>query len=129
MRGTLGERPRGCETMIQDAVRRKWLALMLATPWIACAAPVAAELSLVAGKPEGGVRTIRLAQDDKLTLNVRSDRAVEVHLHGYDVSLEVKAGAAASVTLTAHIVGRFPVAAHVRKGHEAALLYIEVHPR
>ena len=115
---------------------RKWsvFALLLAPLALAAAEPNVIELGIVRGKPEGGVRTVRLERGDSFALAVRSDEALEVHVHGYDVKLSVAANARASVRLDAKLVGRFPVTAHLhgaagKKAHEPTLLYLEVHPR
>src|SRR2546430_16749827 len=46
-------------------------------------------------------------QNDKVTMNVTSDTDGEVHLHGYDIPFEVKAGETVSHTFTADKTGKF----------------------
>ena len=46
-------------------------------------------------------------QNDRVTMNVTSDTDGEVHLHGYDIPFEVKAGQTVSHTFTADKTGRF----------------------
>jgi hypothetical protein len=101
------------------------------------AAPEAAraiDVRVVARKPEGGVRTVRVERGDTIVLRVRSDEKLSVHVHGYDVHVDVTPAAPASVTFAARWVGRFPVAAHLapasagRHGPEPTLLYLEVLP-
>ena len=70
-------------------------AILLMPLALAAAGPVVVELALVRGKPEGGVRTVRVERDASLEIKVRSDEALEVHIHGYDVTLRVQPGAAA----------------------------------
>ena len=118
------------------AALRKFLyyAILLIPLALAAAAPVVVELALVRGKPEGGVRTVRLQRDDALEIKARSDEPIEIHIHGYDVTLRVQPGTAASVRMGAKLVGRFPVTAHLHgkdggKASEPTLLYLEVHPR
>lgn len=49
-------------------------------------------------------------QGDKLTLNVKTDKAEEIHLHGYDIAFEVeKAGDTVSKTFTADKTGSFQI--------------------
>lgn len=43
-------------------------------------------------KPVGGVKKIRVNKGDTVRLEVRSDRAEEGHLHGYDISKSVGPG-------------------------------------
>ena len=114
--------------------RRKflYLALACAVP-VRAAGPIAIDIDVRKRKPEGGVRTVRLERDDTFALRVRSDEKLEVHIHGYEVLMRVAAGASASVQVTARLVGRFPVTAHIPQGAgkhvEPTLLYLEVHPR
>ncbi len=101
------------------------------------AAPEAArtiDVRVVARKPEGGARTVRVERGDTIVLRVRSDEKLSVHVHGYDVHADVTPAAPGSVTFVARWVGRFPVAAHLaeagggRHGAEPTLLYLEVLP-
>ena len=103
-------------------------------PLAALGASTLAEVVVERGKPRGGARTVRVTQGDTVSLRVRSDEGLPVHIHGYDIELGVPAGASASVDFSAKIVGRFPVTAHLhaadgKKGSEPTLLYLEVHPR
>jgi len=114
---------------------RKWIAYaILLIPFGALAAdPLLVDIAIAKRKPEGGVRTVKVQQGDAVKLRVRSDEALEVHVHGYDVKMKIAAGASASVQLAAKLVGRFPVTAHLHpeggKSPEPTLLYLEVHPR
>jgi len=118
------------------ATLRKWphYAILLTSPALVAAGPVVVELALLRGKPEGGVRTVRVERDESVEIRARSDEPLEIHVHGYDVTLRVQPGAAASVRIGAKLVGRFPVTAHLHgrdggKASEPTLLYLEVHPR
>ncbi len=74
--------------------------------------------------------TVRVPQGDTLLLELRSDTALELHLHGYDLLLSLKPGAPARLQLQAQVLGRFPLAAHGMGHHHApALLYVEVTPK
>jgi len=94
----------------------------------------AIDVRVVARKPEGGVRTVRVAHGDTVTLTVSADEKLAVHVHGYDVHADAAPGAPARVTFAAQYVGRFPVAAHLpaapggHHGPEPTLLYLEVLP-
>ena len=120
---------------LREAVRN-WTAyaFLLMPLALAAADPVVVELALVRGKPEGGVRTVRVERDAALEIRARSDESLEIHIHGYDVTLRVQPGSVASVRMGAKLVGRFPVTAHLHGKHggkasEPTLLYLEVHPR
>jgi hypothetical protein len=61
------------------------------------------------GKPVGGLKRVTLKKGQRVTLVVRSDVADEVHLHGYDRSVDVDSGQTARLVFTASIPGRFEV--------------------
>ncbi len=50
---------------------------------------------------------LTVAHNDTVTINVRSDRSGEVHLHGYDIHFETKPGEVASQTFHADKTGDF----------------------
>jgi hypothetical protein len=83
-----------------------------------------------------GERTLRVKQGEEVTLSVASDRAVALHLHGYDLERTAEPDNPAVFNFTAKATGRFSIqaiepAAKGGKGHShgAALLYVEVLPR
>ena len=100
---------------------------------------VSADLRIENGKLSGGARVLRVSQGDTVTLRWTSDRAVVVHLHGYDLEQTVSPGAESVMSLEARATGRFPVELHAAPGaaghsHDddifhKPLLYLEVHPR
>ena len=47
--------------------------------------------------------------DDVVTVNITSDMEGEVHLHGYDIPFETKAGQVVTKTFTADKTGDFPI--------------------
>jgi hypothetical protein len=50
---------------------------------------------------------LQARQGDTVTINVTSDRAGEVHLHGYDIPFDTKPGAVTSHTFKANQTGDF----------------------
>ena len=48
-------------------------------------------------------------QNDTVTINITSDTSGEVHLHGYDIHFETKAGQVVSQTFKADKTGRFDI--------------------
>lgn len=48
-------------------------------------------------------------QNDSVTVNIKSDKDGEVHLHGYDVHFDVKAGQTVSQSFRADKSGTFPI--------------------
>jgi hypothetical protein len=74
--------------------------------------------------------TVRVMQGDTLVLELRSDVALDAHLHGYDLTLLLKPGKPGRLKLVANILGRFPLAPHNAGHHHGrTLLYVEVVPR
>jgi hypothetical protein len=91
------------------------------------------ELRIVARKPEGGARTVRATRGERIVLAVRTDEAMTLHVHGYEVRARVTPGHVARIAVLASAVGRFPVTAHLDEPGQAhrrepTLLYLEVHP-
>jgi hypothetical protein len=92
------------------------------------AAPATKEVELVvkAGKLASGDTTIKLQQGDEVTLRITTDKADELHLHGYDKHMHLRAGVPAELKLRADRTGRFPFELH--KSH-LELGTLEVYPR
>jgi FtsP/CotA-like multicopper oxidase with cupredoxin domain len=83
-------------------------------------------------------QTIRVNQGESVLLRWHSDEAVSLHLHGYDLQLQVSASEPAAMRFDAGVAGRFPISTHGfgagghagAAGHrETTLLYLEVLPR
>lgn len=57
---------------------------------------------------------VRVNHGERMRIQVSSDQADEVHLHGYDLSPEVTPSAPAVLEFTADQVGRFELERHFR---------------
>jgi hypothetical protein len=88
--------------------------------------PSAFEFVVKDGKVASGEPVIKARQGDEITLVITSDKADELHLHGYDRHAHLQPNAAARVTLKADRTGRFPIELH--KSH-IELGTIEVYPK
>ncbi len=81
-----------------------------------------------------GSNVVRVKEGQNVELIWRTDEKVELHLHGYDIEVDVKPDASAMMRFKAHATGRFPITAHGFGDHhgsghaEKTLLYLEVHP-
>ena len=73
------------------------------------------EVTVVGGKPQGGVRREQVKTGETLVLRVTADVADEVHLHGYDKSADVAPGKPAEIRFTADIPGVFEVELEQRR--------------
>jgi hypothetical protein len=71
--------------------------------------PQPATIDVVDGKPDGGVKTITFAKGDQIRLQVNSDTADEVHIHGYDIHKDVEAGGSVQFAFPASIDGKFEI--------------------
>lgn len=69
--------------------------------------PDAAVIEIKGGEPVGGVSELEFASGDEILIEVASDAAYEIHLHGYDISQNVPAGGTVEFKTTASIEGVF----------------------
>jgi hypothetical protein len=74
-------------------------------------------------------RVISIMQDDEVTLRVSSDKAVEFHVHGYDIEQSLSPGLTVSLRFTARATGRFPMEVHGEQHRGKVVGYLEVRPR
>lgn len=70
--------------------------------------PVTIDVS-VTGASHMSPDHLTASHNDSVTINVRSDQAGEVHLHGYDIHFETKPGEVASQTFHADKTGDFEI--------------------
>ena len=80
-----------------------------ATPRPSPAEPEIPPIEVRDGKPVGGVEELQFERGDTIEFSVKSDAEHEVHLHGYDVSKDVRAGGTVRFRLKAKIEGVFEV--------------------
>jgi nitrous oxide reductase len=66
-------------------------------------------ITVSGGKVSGPKGRVKVKQGSTVTLQVTSDVADEVHLHGYDKSMDVEKGRTASLTFKATLTGVFEV--------------------
>jgi FtsP/CotA-like multicopper oxidase with cupredoxin domain len=70
--------------------------------------PAVATIDVRGGKPVGGVKAITVKKGDRVTIVVTSpDTTEEVHLHGYDIKRNLKAGGSVRFSFTATAEGIF----------------------
>jgi heme/copper-type cytochrome/quinol oxidase subunit 2 len=60
-------------------------------------------------RPVGGVQHLTVSKGEEVKVRVESDVADEIHVHGYDLMVDVAAGGEAEIEFQATIVGRFEV--------------------
>jgi heme/copper-type cytochrome/quinol oxidase subunit 2 len=73
------------------------------------------------GKPVGGIRELTYNEGDQIRFKVASDVSDEVHVHGYDIMKDVKAGGTVTFNFPATIEGEFEAELEGRKEQIIAL--------
>lgn len=105
---------------------------------LASAAPAGAgQAGAVAVTVEGGEitgdsDTFRFTEGEEIVILWTSDAAMELHVHGYDLTVPANPEAPAEMRFTGTIPGRFPVTSHGAAGDAPGghhtLIYIEIYP-
>jgi hypothetical protein len=67
------------------------------------------------GKPVGGIRDLTYNEGERVRFKVDSDVSDEVHVHGYDIMKDVKAGGSVTFDFPATIEGVFEAELEGRK--------------
>lgn len=70
------------------------------------------DISLKDGKATPNGDRLALKRYTILRLTITSDREDELHVHGYDIEIPVKAGAKVTRDITLEQVGRFEIESH-----------------
>ena len=97
------------------------------------------EISIRDRRVEGSASTIRVKRGETVLLRWRTDEAVSLHIHGYDMQANLSAGSPKTIRFEATVAGRFPITAHEfgavadqdarpNRHREVTLLYLEVLP-
>jgi hypothetical protein len=102
-----------------------WLAV--ATVGAAIAEPRIVDLAIKNGRLPENRRLVRVRQGEEVILKWTADRAVVLHLHGYDIEAKVSPAAPIEMRFTATATGRFPIELHTET--HATIGHLEVHPR
>ncbi len=97
-----------------------------AAPLVAQTQEKSFELVLRDGKLASGSAALQVRQGEQVTLRIDSNVNDELHVHGYDLKLRIRAGEPATLQFAASRSGRFELELH-RKHTQAGVL--EVYPR
>ena len=81
---------------------------------------------VVKGGRVDGPGTMKVSQDEQVIISVTSDKAEEVHLHGYELVLMLDPNIASELRFRADKSGHFELEAHK---HHAELGALEVQPK
>lgn len=77
------------------------------------------------GKPVGGIAQLTYNKGEQVRFEVDSDVSDEVHMHGYDIMKDVKAGGSVSFDFPATIEGVFEAEL---EGRKEQILELTVNP-
>jgi hypothetical protein len=111
------------------AVALAWAACLLAGGSVARAddaGSAAISVAVKNGEVAGGPQVYRLKRDDAVTLKVVSDRAAELHVHGYDLQVKLQPNQPQTVKFFARRTGRFTIELHPG---DAEVGVLEIYPR
>jgi hypothetical protein len=123
-----------------DGLGRRYIIVLLGVVLLGAASAVREfDVSIRDRHVEGGASTLRVTRGDTVLMRFRSDEAVSLHVHGYDLQANLSAALPATFRFTATIAGRFPISAHefgaadegaarTKSHREVTLLYLEVLP-
>jgi hypothetical protein len=84
------------------------------------------DLQIKGGRVVAGPVLLQVHEGEQVTLNIRSDSADELHLHGYDLHAHITPDQTATLQFTANHTGRFGMELH--KAH-IELGALEVYPQ
>jgi FtsP/CotA-like multicopper oxidase with cupredoxin domain len=77
----------------------------------------------------GPSTTIRVSQGDSVTVKFYTDEKIDIHFHGYNLSLDLAKNSSGTIAFKAHTPGRFPISYHPENSKEHKnLAYIEIYP-
>ena len=123
-----------------SAVRGRAATALLAVVLLCGASAVREfEISIRDRRVEGSASTLRVKRGETVLLRFRTDEAVSLHVHGYDVQVNLSPASPDPLRFEAKVAGRFPITAHQfgatadpharpNKHREVTLLYLEVLP-
>ncbi|WP_129645734.1 cupredoxin domain-containing protein [Peristeroidobacter agariperforans] len=79
-------------------------------------APQSVYAMLIAAPQPGEAMTVLpVRQNETVTLSIRSDRAGDVHVHGYDQNVTLKVGAEVVLSFVAKTPGIYPIHLHEKQ--------------
>lgn len=73
---------------------------------------VVVKVQVSGGRVRPGLQTTKVKAGQKVTITATSDVADSIHVHGYDKTLDLPPGEAASVSFVADVKGVFEVETH-----------------
>lgn len=77
-----------------------------------------ATITVKGGEPVGGVAEIEVSKGDEVTIQVTSDQAGQVHVHGYEIEKPIEPGKPLTVAFTADLDGKYEIEQHFETNGE-----------
>lgn len=111
------------------ALEAAFLTVLLASSPAGAEQAPTLELELRNGELAGDQDTFRFKAGNEFHIRWISDRTVDLHLHGYDVTTHAGPGEPGEMRFTGSVTGRFPVTSHGADGEHRTLIYVEIHPQ
>jgi hypothetical protein len=74
--------------------------------------PVVIPITVVNGRPVGGIKRPSVKKGRTVRLVVRTNAGTAIHLHGYDIEKTVKKGSPTVIQFVAKVPGRFELELH-----------------
>jgi hypothetical protein len=110
-------------------IRRRFAITLFAAAWwrpAAAGEPATVSVVVKGGKPVDGPSVVKLKRDDAVVLQVVTDTADELHLHGYNLHLKLQPNVPATLKFVARRTGRFSFELH-KAGTELGVF--EIYPQ
>jgi hypothetical protein len=74
--------------------------------------PVVIPITVVNGRPVGGIKRQTVKKGQTIRLVIRTNVGTEIHLHGYNLEKKVKKGVPTVLQFVAKVPGRFALELH-----------------
>jgi hypothetical protein len=85
-------------------------------------------INISGGTPVGGVRSIEVTKGEQVKLLFSSDEAGEIHVHGYELEVELDVRKPVPLSFKADIDGKFEIELHAADGEHAPVAELTVQP-
>lgn len=83
----------------------------------------------ISSQPRNTLLVFAANQGDTISLIVSSNHDAELHVHGYEKSIEVSPTGRVTLTFIARYAGSFPIHVHERNGMMLQVAMLDVQPR
>jgi hypothetical protein len=92
------------------------------------APPPVPEITVREGSPVGGVGELEVESGETVRFRVRSDEDAELHVHGYEIDRELRAGKPLTVSFPADLQGGYEIELHSHVHGDIPIASLTVSP-